>query len=70
MRSTPDALDTSLSRWKTIIREMPDARLDKITAARDALRCNRYEGETVLDETVRRLCDDVGEICLGEPGVS
>lgn len=67
LEATPGSLDDSLKRWKHIIRGLPEVRLDKVRDTRDALRRNSYEGERVLEETVRRLYDDVGALCRTDP---
>ena len=49
-----------LERWKQMIHELPQVRLAKVAAARDAVRQGRYQGERIVDETVRRLAHDLG----------
>ena len=38
----------------------PDVRLGRILATREALRCNRYDSDHVLDVTVSRLQEEIG----------
>jgi hypothetical protein len=58
-KKTSEVLLQELESWKRTLRQLPEARLDKVAASREALRRNAYESEEVLDETVARLSADV-----------
>jgi len=45
--------------WLRLVRELPDVRQDLVESVRRAMRTNSYETETILDETVRRLSDEM-----------
>ena len=55
--------EADISRWQDILRNMPDIRLDRVLATRDALKFNRYDDEHILDETVNRLQDEFVSLC-------
>ncbi len=40
------------------VRRLPEARIEKVQAVRDALRNNAYENEQILSETIERLSED------------
>ncbi len=62
-RARSEVVEGDLRRWREIISALPDVRLDKVRSTRQALQGNRYEGESMIEETVRRLCNDVGALC-------
>jgi len=45
---TPD----ELAGWKSMIRQMPDVRHDKVQAVRDALESNQYDEHRYLDHAL------------------
>ncbi len=58
-----DPLQWDLLRWKRLVQDLPQVRIDKVMATRDALRRNHYDEEQVIIETVVRLSNDVGILC-------
>ena len=46
-------------RWRQILDSLPDVRSEKVRATREAIRRNGYDGAEVLEETIRRLSDDL-----------
>lgn len=58
-----ELLRTELNYWKRLLDELPDARLDKVCATRSNLNRNGYDDERILDETVRRISDEIGVLC-------
>jgi len=57
--------DVELSHWKEKIDDIPDVRLDRILATREALHEDRYDSEGILEELINKLS---GEIELDESG--
>lgn len=45
--------------WVEKIHELPEVRIDKIRATREALEKNAYESEQILDDTVARMSEDL-----------
>ena len=62
-RNSCEMSDADLSHWHEILKSMPDIRLDRVLATRDALKFNRYDDENILDETVNRLQDEFDSLC-------
>ena len=58
--STCEASPAELDRWKRLMSDLPDARLEKVHATRSLVERNGYDDERIIDETVRRLSDDLG----------
>jgi len=50
----------NIAYWRQRITCLPDVRMNKVTGARTAILMDRYETETIIDETVRRVADDLG----------
>lgn len=48
-----------LGHWRRLLDRLPDRRVDKIRAARDAIDRCEYDREAVLDETIRRMWLDL-----------
>ncbi len=57
----------SLERWCELVGDLPDIRLDKVLDTRRALRHRMYDGDDVLEETLRLLGNEVGILCRREP---
>ena len=53
----------TLQRWRQLVRDLPDVRMDRVRAIREALKGRKYDSEEVLDETVRRLRNEIGILC-------
>lgn len=48
--------------WVERIHELPEVRIDKVRATREALENNAYETEQKLDDTVDRITADLGQL--------
>lgn len=57
---TTESSHADLDHRKRLPNEPSDVRLDKVRLARSNLEHNRYDSEQVLNETVRRLADEMG----------
>jgi hypothetical protein len=55
-----DASRGELDRWKRLIEDLPEVRLDKVCTTRALLAENGYDDDRIIDETVRRLSDELG----------
>lgn len=55
-----------LAYWKARVRLLPDVRLDKVMATRDAIKCACYENEGVVDEMIQRLTADLASVSINE----
>ena len=53
----------TLQRWRELVHDLPDIRLEKVQATREALKNREYDGEEVLEETIRRLREELGILC-------
>ena len=53
----PDSID--LTRWKHLIDELPDIRLDKVAAMRDALRRQELDNADAVEGTLERLSEEI-----------
>jgi len=45
--------------WVEKTHELPEIRMDKVRATREALEKNAYENEQMLDDTVTRMSEDL-----------
>ncbi len=54
-------------RWCELVGDLPDIRLGKVLDTRRALRHRMYDGDDVLEETLRLLGNEVGILCRCEP---
>lgn len=52
--------DETLERWRRLVEELPDLRLEKVLATRKALRAREYDRPAVLEDTIDRLQADLG----------
>ena len=59
----PEPFVETWQRWQNILHNLPAVRLDKVRETRAALQRSSYERESILDETVRRLSNDIGVLC-------
>ncbi|RME41193.1 MAG: hypothetical protein D6788_01745 [Planctomycetota bacterium] len=50
-----DLTAAELARFRCLVRQLPDVRVEKIVAVRRALREHRYDTPEALDRTVRHL---------------
>ncbi len=62
----PDTGEEDVSRWVRAVHRLPVVRVEKVIAARDALRRHCYDNEQILAQTVERLSNDVGVLCRRE----
>lgn len=54
-RVTPD----ELTGWKEMIRWMPEVRLEKVQAVRDALHSNQYDEQLYIDRAIDAISRDL-----------
>ena len=59
--------DHSFKRWNELVGDLPDIRLDKVLQTRRALRQRLYDSDEILEETIRRLGNEVGILCRRSP---
>ncbi|MEK6800264.1 MAG: hypothetical protein AABZ12_14995 [Planctomycetota bacterium] len=59
----------NLDRWKRLIQELPPVRDDKVQAVRSALSRGAYDTDETVDETVRRLGEDIGAMLRCHPSL-
>ena len=52
--------DETLERWRRLVEELPDLRLEKVLATRKALSAREYDRAAVLEHTIDRLQADLG----------
>ena len=50
---------TTLNHWKEKIRRLPDVRWEKVNRTRELLEIHQYDDERILDETIRRLSEEI-----------
>lgn len=62
-QSADDAWEEEVRRWVRVVHQLPAVRVGKVVAVREALRQNRYDNEHILEETIKRLGNDVGILC-------
>jgi hypothetical protein len=57
--------DVELSHWKEKIHDIPDVRLDRVLATRQALQDDHYDSEQILEDLINKLsCEmDIDESC-------
>ena len=53
----------TLQRWRGLVHDLPDIRLEKVQATREALKNREYDSEEILEETIRRLREELGILC-------
>ena len=60
-RVTYPAMDCELiEQWRRCLHELPNVRWAKISAVRAALKRNTYDLDTLLDEALEPLGEDLG----------
>jgi len=47
--------EVELSCWKEKLHYIPDVRLERVLATRQALQGNRYDSERILEELINKL---------------
>jgi len=50
---------SDVARFMDMLRRLPEARLNRVQDARQAIEQGRYESEAVLDQTIARLGEDL-----------
>ena len=58
-----DRLHEDMQPWRQMLQRLPDVRMDKVAATREAIRRNTYDDERILSETVARLSGDLEALC-------
>ena len=54
-----DVLPMELQRWKRFVDGLPDPRSGELEASRTAPTGDRYDYEAILDETARRIFNEI-----------
>jgi len=58
--ASADRVEVSdVARFMDMLRRLPEARLERVHAARQSIEQGRYESEDVLNQTVTRLGEDL-----------
>ncbi len=65
-----DVSRTELQRWKQFLDGLPDLRFGKLEASRAALAGDRYDDEAILDETAKRIFNEIGHRSSASQGAS
>lgn len=63
--TTPDH-PPALEYWVKRTHELPEVRVDKVRATREALERNAYESDQILDDTIAKLNDEL-DLLLSRP---
>ena len=50
---------SDVARFMDMLRRLPDARVNRVQDARQAIEQGRYESDAVLDQTIARLGEDL-----------
>lgn len=58
-KRTQKPLPQEFDRWRDLIAGLPEARMEKVAAVKDALHANEYAGDIALDQILTPILEDL-----------